>query len=176
MNSLYFFIVITLITCFSCSRKVIHHTEFVNNEKLIQLKNNYAVLLESSPDSIKNYNLFRSIDNWTTLKDSLQSENSTYNIVFMQYLYYMNFNLKIPGSYNEIYNWDNCYLFKNTSFLKEGDLIFFKQNHRPYNEIGFYLCNNYFISSSVSGKLNFFHLNDTTTFIQIISNAKLNKQ
>lgn len=158
----------------SCgSKQVIHNTVYNNEPSVVALKEKYANILHLENQEVKNITLYKSIDEWTTVKDSNMNELGSLNINFVQYLYYLNFKTELPAEINALYKARKTYLFKDCKFLEEGDLVFFKENYRAIKEVGFYLDNNIFVAADAGGNVCFHHLRDSISEFHVISNAKI---
>ncbi len=160
----------------SCTHKIVQNTrvEDVNEQTL--LINKYASILEVPKDSIYNLALYRNLDQWENTKDLLNFKNIPFSTLFIDYICYRQYQMTLPDNYDDIFKNDKVYLYRNTDFLTEGDLVFFQNKYRPNKSIGFYLRNNYFASASPGGEIVYYHVRDTLDQIKIISNAKLNKE
>ncbi len=167
-------ILFSCIAIYSCSPKVIHNTETLDKSKPLQLK--YSKILQQPIDSIYNLTLYKNLESWNELKDSLHYASITYPILFINFICYSQYNITLPHTHNEILKDEQVYLFKNTSYLKEGDLVFYSDSNDSKNSVGLYLRNGYFVSSSSLGKLEFYNINNSINNIMIQSNAKLYKK
>jgi len=171
----YLFILLNLLTLLSCSPKAIHNTETIDISRQYQLQQKYSEILNVPMDSIYNLELYKNLESWSTIKDSLHYSSITYPTLFINYICYNQYNISLPHTYGEIFKDKHVYLFRNCNYLHEGDLIFFSKSKSSENTIGLYLRNNRFTSSSSTGELEFYNINDTLYNIKITSNAKLYK-
>lgn len=170
--------VLSLMICFgsllSCgSKKVVHNTVYRDEPAVVALKEKYAGILHVENQKIRNISLYQNIDKWLTVRDSNMLKLGSLNIGFIQYLYYLNLNTKLPLSIDELYEARKTYLFKDCHFLEEGDLVFFKEKYRAVKEVGFYLDNNIFVAADAGGDLCFHNLRDSISRFRVISNAKI---
>ncbi len=170
-NLLLFLLIIT-----SCTPKVVQNARVEDLNEQTMLINKYAELLEVPKDSIYNLRLYRNLDQWKNTKDLLNFKNIPFSTLFIDYMCYRQYNMTLPDKYDDIFKNDNVYLYLNTDYLTEGDLVFFQDKYRPVKSIGFYLRNKYFVSASPNGDIVYYHVRDTLNQIKIISNAKLNKE
>ncbi len=158
----------------SCGgKKVVHNTIYTDDPEVIEIKKEYANILHIPKDSVKSISLYLNIEKWLAVRDSSISKLGSLNINFIQYLYFFNRKMRLPTSLEKLYVARKTYLFKNSDFLKEGDLVFFKENDRAVKEVGFYLENNIFVAADAGGNLNFYHLKDSITKFKLISNARI---
>ncbi|MGQ1911704.1 NlpC/P60 family protein [Marinifilum sp. RC60d5] len=161
---------------FSCgSKKIIHNTVNTDEPDVIALKEKYAEILDIDDNKIKNIRLYKNIDNWAAIKDSSLLKINSLNVSFVQYLYYFNFNTKLPGEIENLYKSRKTYLYRDCHFLETGDLVFFKRKSHATKEVGFYLDNKIFVAAEVRGDLNFYRLQDSISKFHVISNAKIVK-
>ncbi len=168
-------ILFTLITLSGCCPKVIHNTETIDKSKQLKLQLKYSEILQVPIDSVYNLTLYKNLEGWNTIKDLLHYTTITTSILFINYLCYNQYNIPLPHTYTEIAK-DKCvYPFKNTDYLKEGDLIFFSTCISSENTIGMYLRNNRFVSVTQEGTLTFYNIKDSLNNFRIQSNAKLYK-
>lgn len=107
-----------------------------------------------APDSIKNNKLYGFINNWLGIPYQWggTNENGIDCSAFVQKLYRDVYDVSIPRTSLEQYYTEWVELYKNTSYLNEGDLIFFKtmKNNNAVTHVGFYLQNGYFVNASSS--------------------------
>ncbi|MRT94770.1 NlpC/P60 family protein [Ancylomarina sp. 16SWW S1-10-2] len=171
-------IVLSLLICFgslfSCgSKKVIHNTINTYDPAIVALKEKYAEILNVDNDKIRNVALYQNIDRWKEVRDSNKLNLGSLNINFVQYLYYLNFKTKLPVKIDKLYKARKTYLFKDCNFLKEGDLVFFRERNCKIKEVGFYLDNHIFVAANAGGDLYYHHLRDSIAKFHVISNAKI---
>ncbi|MCW3788871.1 NlpC/P60 family protein [Plebeiibacterium sediminum] len=169
-NTLILFIILTL---HNCSPKVIHNTKTIDSYKQNALQKKFAYLLKIPTDSIYNLSLYKNLESWNSTKDSLDFESIPYPILFINYICYKQYHIELPNSYDEILKSEKVYPYLNTNYLKEGDLIFFKQKNNSHKLVGLYLKNKHFTYASTNGELNYIEIKDTLNNITILSNAKL---
>ncbi len=165
--------ILFIILLYNCSPKVIHHTETIDQRQQSSLQNKFSNLLNVPPDSICNLRLYENLENWNNTKDSLDFKSISYPVLFINFICYKQYNLTLPFSYNEIRRSKNIFLYQDTNYLKEGDLIFFEEMNSKTKSIGIYLKNNHFTSASLTGELKYYQIKDTLSLIKILSNAKL---
>jgi len=111
-------------------------------DPVVALIEKYAKVLEVPVSSISNIQLYRFIDN---------RKGSSSSSFFVKQLFENVYNLQIEGSVQEQYNSEKTDTFKNTIYLAEGDLVFFRNNGNKKNSashVGVYLSNNKFVHSS----------------------------
>lgn len=123
----------------------------------LQLK--YALLLDASPESLKNEYLLKMVDEWWgtryslggTTKDGVDCSGFTQIIIGNLY------NVQLPRTSQEQYR--KCEKI-NDEELREGDLVFFTTG-RSISHVGVYLMNNKFVHASTSQGVMISDLNDS---------------
>ncbi len=168
-----YFILFIILTLYNCSPKVVHHTETIDYNQQSTLQKKFSNLINVPSDSICNLRFYRNLENWNSTKDSLDFKSITYPILFINFICYKQYNITLPFSYNEIKKSKNVFLYRDTNYLKEGDLIFFEEKNSNTKSIGIYLKNKHFASASLNGDLKYYQIKDTLSQIKILSNAKL---
>ncbi|TAJ15413.1 hypothetical protein DMA11_01895 [Marinilabiliaceae bacterium JC017] len=158
-----------------CSSKVMIDTTYVKNEEVYQLQIKFCKLLNVLPDSIRHLTLYKHIDHWPGYVAANPDDTAGYNARFIQYLYYMAYDTKLPGNIEKLYHYPGTFLFKSTDYLQEGNLLFLKQKEREDKQVALYLQNKYFVLSDVDGGIKYYHLSDTCSVIDIIANAKIKR-
>jgi cell wall-associated NlpC family hydrolase len=134
------------------------------NTKPITLQVKFGKELAVSPDKIKNKRLYGFIDDWLGIPYQWggTSERGIDCSAFVQKLYKEVYDINIPRTSLEQYYTEWVELYKNTSYLNEGDLVFFKtmNNYNAVTHVGFYLQNGYFVNASSSKGVSIAKLND----------------
>jgi cell wall-associated NlpC family hydrolase len=122
-------------------------SETENSPVTIQAK--YSTLLNTSPEEIRNVQLYEQIDDWygTPYRMGGSTKSGIDCSAFVQTVCVSAFGASLPRTAREQYKYVK--LISSTQ-LKEGDLLFF--NTRGYvSHVGIYLQNNKFVHASVSG-------------------------
>ncbi len=169
----YLLFLFTTLTLYNCSPKVIHNTEVIDDNKQSALQEKFSNLLNVPTDSIYNLRLYKNLESWNTMKDSLNFQSISHSVLFINYIYYKHYHIALPYTYDEIIKSKKVYLYRNTNYLREGDLVFFQEKDNPEKSIGIYLKNKHFTSASLTGELKYYEIKDTISNIKILSNAKL---
>src|SRR5690606_6575797 len=84
--------------------------------------------------------------------DKIGSNNDA---LFGQFMYYLAFRTKIPADAHLLYKDRKTYLFKNLTYLRPGDLIFYGENEDKPEKVAFYLQNDFVVYPDVNGSLQF---------------------
>jgi cell wall-associated NlpC family hydrolase len=118
-------------------------------EKCSALQFKYALLLDTSVESITNLKLYSFIDGWMDTRyryggtDRSGIDCSAFADTLMSNVY----NLNLPRTANEQY--DICKKISKDD-LSQGDLVFFN-TRGGVSHVGVYLGNGYFVHSSIRG-------------------------
>jgi cell wall-associated NlpC family hydrolase len=137
-------------------------TTSYKRNNVLQVK--FGKQLSVAPDSIKNNRLYGFINNWLGIPYQWggTSVNGIDCSAFVQRLYKEVYDVTIPRTSLEQYYTEWVELYRNTSYLNEGDLVFFKtmNNNNAVTHVGFYLQNGYFVNASSSKGVSIAKLND----------------
>ncbi len=135
------------------------------NRKANALQIKFAKQLSVPPDSIKNNRLYGFIDDWLGIPYQWggMNERGIDCSAFVQKLYKEVYDIHIPRTSLEQYYTEWVELYRNTTYLNEGDLVFFKtmNNNNAVTHVGFYLQNGYFVNASSSKGVSIAKLNDS---------------
>lgn len=119
----------------------------------------YAAILGIAEDSLEFLPLYEVLEIWPEFiksKPAINEENIAG--VFAQFIYYLTFSTKIPSEVTLIYKDQKTYLFKNTNYLRGGDLLFFGSEDKSPDRLAIYLQNNILVCPQSDGKLKFVNL------------------
>jgi cell wall-associated NlpC family hydrolase len=135
------------------------------NKKPNSLQIKFGKQLSVAPENITNNKLYGFIEDWLGIPYQWggMNERGIDCSAFVQKLYKDVYNIHIPRTSLEQYNYTEWVeLYKNTSYLNEGDLVFFKtmNNYNAVTHVGFYLQNGYFVNASSSKGVSIAKLND----------------
>ncbi len=134
------------------------------NKKVSALQIKFGKQLSVSPDSIKNNRLYGFINDWLGIPYQWggMNERGIDCSAFVQRLYKEVYDIHIPRTSLEQYYTEWVELYRNTSYLNEGDLVFFKtmNNNNAVTHVGFYLQNGYFVNASSSQGVSIAKLNN----------------
>jgi murein DD-endopeptidase / murein LD-carboxypeptidase len=134
------------------------------NRKANALQIKFGKQLSVSPDSIKNNRLYGFIEDWLGIPYQWggMNERGIDCSAFVQKLYKEVYDIHIPRTSLEQYYTEWVELYRNTTYLNEGDLVFFKtmNNNNAVTHVGFYLQNGYFVNASSSKGVSIAKLND----------------
>jgi cell wall-associated NlpC family hydrolase len=117
-----------------------------------ELQLEFGKRLDVSPDSIFNKKLYVFIKEWlgTPYQWGGNSASGIDCSAFVQKLYKQVYDITVPRTSIQQFYTNRVELYSNTSYLTEGDLVFFKtiRNSNAVTHVGFYLHNGYFVNAS----------------------------
>ena len=118
-------------------------------EKSSSLQFKYALILDEEVEVITNFKLYSFIDSWmdTRYRYGGTSQDGIDCSAFASILENNVYGLNIPRTAKEQY--DICSKISRAN-LQEGDLVFFN-TRGGVSHVGVYLCNGYFVHSSIRG-------------------------
>jgi NlpC/P60 family len=129
-------------------------------------------------DSIYNLKLYGFIkDNLGTKCFNNKKTNYTCES-FLNVLFTEVYNIKLPGTPGEQMKYKNLELFKNTGYLKSGDILFFKNPaNQPDNisHAGFYLYNNFFLVATYNEGIVLRKIDDDYWRKNFVAAGRINK-
>ncbi|MGO4710381.1 NlpC/P60 family protein, partial [Chryseobacterium sp. 2TAF14] len=124
--------------------KIDDNSEKLSDEEL-RLKEKYSIIMEVMPKEITNYNLYAYIDRWIGTpykKQSLEEKVGVDCSYFVQSLYSDVYGETFQKTPDGIFRSKSIQLFTGRSFLKEGDILFFRYDKaHPISDVGIYLHN-----------------------------------
>lgn len=131
------------------------------NESLQEVRKKYAEILQLAPEKLENLNMYLMLDRWPEFfsKNGEQIKGQE-QAVFAQYIYYLVFNTKIPSEPQLIFEDQKTYPFKNTVYLRSGDLLFFGKAADQPEQVGVHLQNGIIAYPAGNGSLHFISLKE----------------
>jgi len=151
-------IIIFLLTSCHSARRVATSTKQPLSKK--ELKRKYATVLHTKPNKIRNKKLYYFIDDWNGVcyKWGGNDQSGVDCSGFAHELYLAVYGLKIKRTVATQHATTRN--FKRKRKLREGDLVYFKEDDDP-SHVGIYLKNNYFVHSSKGKGVHISNLNET---------------
>ncbi len=141
---------------------VVDHNPENLNDELLQLKEKYSIILAANPNKITNYKLYSYIDEWigTPYKEGAFSKTGLDCSYYIQSLYSEVYAVTVPKDAGGMFRSKVIQLFTGRSFLKEGDLVFFRYDkNNPISDVGLYLHNDRILACTSKG-LAIYNFND----------------
>lgn len=133
----------------------------LNPSETNALQVKYGSMLGVLPQYINNLSLYRFIDEWYGVAYRLGgSDQSGIDCsAFVQRLYEQVFGINVLRTAIEQFHHCNM-LWKNSTDMKEGDLVFFRIHSKRITHVGIYLMNNFFVHASASQGVTISSLDD----------------
>lgn len=140
-------------------------------ESLLPMQFKYAIMLNTTVESIKNVWLYKSIDDWfgTRYRFGGTSKKGIDCSAFMQVLALYGFGMMLPRTAHEQYSMMEKI---NNGDLKEGDFVFFN-TRGGVSHVGMYLGNNKFVHSSTSNGVAISDLADSYWSVRFIGGKRM---
>lgn len=127
------------------------------------LQKKYAVYLNTTPDQITNIKLYEFIDQWLSTPykwGGVDKRGIDCSSLIQQLLKYV-YNISIPRTSVQQFFTDWIDKFGSSSYLSEGDLVFFRtMDDKVVSHVGLYLGNRMFLNSSTSKGVSIANLDD----------------
>lgn len=138
-----------------------------NEDKLsdeqLRLKEKYSIIFGVMPKEIKNYDFYAYIEDWVGTpyqRQSLELQKGVDCSYFVQALYSDVFKETLSKTPDGIFRSKAIQLFTGRSFLKEGDILFFRYDKfKPISDVAIYLHNDRILACS-RRELNIYNFND----------------
>lgn len=145
---------------------------FITTDYLLQ---KYADMLDIPVEEMKNYTLYRFIDDWYGVRyryggtdksgiDCSAFTQRLYNKIYCTDL--------LRTAYSQ---YKSCDLVWDKDMIKEGDLVFFKTRGRAISHVGIYLTNSFFVHASASSGIMISSLNESYWSKRFAGAGKISK-
>ncbi|MFS4432219.1 NlpC/P60 family protein [Chryseobacterium sp. S90] len=152
-----------------------NHDEKLNEEEM-DIKERYSIIMEVMPKNITNYRLYSFIDQWIGRAGSKQAsdqKNKTDCAQFTSLLFNEVYQETVSPIPEKVFRSKTIELFTGRSFLREGDILFFRYDKlHPISDEGIYLQNNRIIACTAGG-LNVYDFNDPYFQLRYIAAGRL---
>lgn len=127
------------------------------------LQKKYAVYLNTTPDQITNIRLYEFVDQWLSTPykwGGVDKKGIDCSSLIQQLLKYV-YNISIPRTSVQQFFTDWIDKFGSSSYLSEGDLVFFRtEDDKVVSHVGLYLGNRMFVNAAVSKGVSIANLDD----------------
>lgn len=144
----------------------------------LQLKEKYAIILKMNPKQITNYKLYGYIDSWlgTPYKEkSLEKQVGVEASYLIQALFSEVYETTFAKTPDGIFRSKDLQLFTGRTYLKEGDILFFRYDKfHPISDVGLYLGNDRILACTLDG-LNIYDFNDAYFQLRYVGAGRLKK-
>ncbi|MDQ0594804.1 hypothetical protein QFZ37_003173 [Chryseobacterium ginsenosidimutans] len=151
-----------------------------NSEKLsdeqLRIKEKYSIIMEVMPKEITDYKLYSYIDQWIGTpykKQTLEEKKGVDCSYFVQSLYSDVYGETLSKTADGIFRAKSIQLFTGRTFLKEGDILFFRYDKfHPISDVGIYLHNDRILACTANG-LNIYNFNDEYFQLRYVAAGRL---
>jgi hypothetical protein len=151
-----------------------------NVEKLtdeeLRIKEKYSIIMEVMPKEVSNYNFYSYIDRWIGTpykKQTLEEKIGVDCSYFVQSLYSDVYGETFQKTPDGIFRSKSIQLFTGRTFLKEGDILFFRYDKiHPISDVGIYLNNDRILACTSNG-LNIYDFNNEYFQLRFVAAGRL---
>lgn len=151
------------------------NVEKLSDEEL-RIKEKYSIIMEVMPKEVINYKLYTYIDRWIGTpykKQSLDEKIGVDCSYFVQSLYSDVYGETFQKTPDGIFRSKSLQLFTGRTFLKEGDILFFRYDKtHPISDVGIYLHNDRILACTATG-LNIYDFNDEYFQLRYVAAGRL---
>lgn len=151
------------------------NVEKLSDEEL-RIKEKYSIIMEVMPKEVTNYKFYTYIDHWIGTpykKQTLEEKIGVDCSYFVQSLYSDVYGETFQKTPDGIFRSKSIQLFTGRTFLKEGDILFFRYDKmHPISDVGIYLNNDRILACTSSG-LNIYDFNDEYFQLRFVAAGRL---
>lgn len=149
------------------------------NDDTLRIKEKYSIIMEVMPKEIRDYKLYSYLDEWigTPYKQQmLEKQVGVEASYFIQALYSDIYKETFPKTPDGIFRSKSLQLFTGRTFLKEGDILFFRYDKfHPISDVGIYLHNDRILACTAKG-LNIYDFNDEYFQLRYVAAGRLKEK
>ena len=154
------------------------NTEKLSDEEL-RIKEKYSIIMEVMPKEIRDYKLYSYIDEWIGTpykKQMLEKQTGVEMSYFVQALFSDVYEETFSKTPDGIFRSKAIQLFTGRTFLKEGDIVFFRYDKfHPISDVGIYLHNDRILACTSKG-LNIYDFNDQYFQLRYVAAGRLKEK
>ena len=149
------------------------------NDDTLRIKEKYSIIMEVMPKEIRDYKLYSYLDEWigTPYKQQmLEKQVGVEAAYFVQALYSDIYKETFPKTPDGIFRSKSLQLFTGRTFLKEGDILFFRYDKfHPISDVGIYLHNDRILACTNNG-LNIYNFNDEYFQLRYVAAGRIKEK
>lgn len=149
------------------------------SDDTLKIKEKYSIIMEVMPNEIRNYKLYSFIDEWLGTpykKQSFEKQKAVDGSYFVQALFSEVYGETFPKTPDGIFRSKALQLFTGRSFLREGDIIFFRYDkYHPISDVAIYLHHDRILACTAKG-LNIYDFNDEYFQLRYVAAARLKEK
>lgn len=151
------------------------NVEKLSDEEL-RIKEKYSIIMEVMPKEVSNYKFYTYVDRWIGTpykKQTLEEKKGVDCSYFVQSLYSDVYGETFQKTPDGIFRSKSIQLFTGRTFLKEGDILFFRYDKmNPISDVGIYLNNDRILACTSNG-LNIYDFNDEYFQLRFVAAGRL---
>lgn len=149
------------------------------SDDVLKIREKYSIIMEVMPKEIRNYNLYSYIDEWLGTpykKQMLEKQSGVEMSYFVQALFSDVYGETFQKTPDGIFRSKAIQLFTGRTFLKEGDILFFRYDKfHPISDVGIYLHNDRILACTTKG-LNIYDFNDEYFQLRYVAAGRLKEK
>jgi len=149
------------------------------NDDTLRIKEKYSIIMEVMPKEIRDYKLYSYIDEWLGTpykKQMLEKQMGVEGSFFVQALFSDVYGETFPKTSDGIFRSKALQLFTGRTFLKEGDILFFRYDKfYPISDVGIYLHNDRILACTEKG-LNIYNFNDEYFQLRYVAAGRIKEK
>ena len=149
------------------------------SDDVLKIKEKYSIILEVMPKEIRDYKLYSYLDEWIGTpykKQMLEKQVGVDASYFVQALFSDVYGETLSKTPDGIFRSKSIQLFTGRTFLKEGDIVFFRYDKfHPISDVGIYLHNDRILACTAKG-LNIYDFNDEYFQLRYIAAGRLKEK
>lgn len=149
------------------------------SDDVLKIKEKYSIIMEVMPKEVTDYKLYSFIDDWIGTpykKQTLEKKVGVDASYFVQALFSDVYGETFSKTPDGIFRSKSLQLFTGRSFLKEGDILFFRYDKfRPISDVGIYLHNDRILACTAKG-LNIYDFNDEYFQLRYVAAGRLKEK
>ena len=146
------------------------------NDDILKIKEKYSIILQVMPKEIQSYSLYSYIDEWIGTpykKQMLEKRVGVDASYFIQALFSDVYGETFSKTPDGIFRSKSIQLFTGRSFLKEGDILFFRYDKfHPISDVAIYLHNDRILACTANG-LNIYNFNEEYFQLRYVAAGRL---
>lgn len=149
------------------------------SDDTLKIKEKYSIIMAVMPKDIKDYKLYSYIDDWIGTpykKQMLEKKVGVDASYLVQALFSDVYKETFSKTPDGIFRSKDIQLFTGRSFLREGDILFFRYDkNNPISDVGIYLHNDRILACTTNG-LNIYNFNDEYFQLRYVAAGRLKQK
>lgn len=149
------------------------------SDDILKIKEKYSIIMKVMPKEVTDYKLYSFIDDWIGTpykKQTLDKKIGVDASYFVQALFSDIYGETFSKTPDGIFRSKSLQLFTGRSFLKEGDILFFRYDKfHPISDVAIYLHNDRILACTARG-LNIYDFNDEYFQLRYVAAGRLKEK